>query len=74
MPTIINNPPSTGGTESSALVLILSIAVAAGLIVLFFVYGLPAIRGTADAPKNDTVNVNVTSPLTADSSNPEASK
>lgn len=74
MPTIINNPPSTGGTESSTLVLVLSVAAGIALIILFFVYGLPAIRKTADAPKNDTVNVNITSPLTADSTNPEPTK
>lgn len=74
MPTIINNPPPVGAKESSAWVLMLGVAVAIALIILFFVYGLPAIRDTADAPKNDTVNVNVTSPLTADSTNPAPTK
>lgn len=66
MATIINNPPSSTDRDYSALVLVLGIAAGIALIILFFVYGLPALRKTVEAPQNDTINVIVTSPLTTD--------
>lgn len=57
MPTVINNPSS----DSSGVGVIVGVLVAIVLIVLFFVYGLPGLRG-AGAPDNGGVNVNVDLP------------
>jgi hypothetical protein len=64
MPTIINNP--NGGESSDSFVsTIVGIFILLVLIVLFFVYALPAIRNsntTVEQPKNDSLDVNVNLP------------
>lgn len=61
MTTVVNNPGNTDGTGAGLVVgVILAIAVIA---LLFFVYGLPAIRGTEPAtPAANTVDVNLKLP------------
>jgi flagellar biogenesis protein FliO len=59
MATIINNPDGSG--EGSGVGMIVGVLVAIILIVLFFVYGLPALRGGA-APQNNGLDVNVSLP------------
>lgn len=61
MNTIINNPGNTGDGESTGVGLILGIILAIVIIALFFVYALPAIRGTS-TPQNGTVDVNIKLP------------
>ncbi len=55
MATIINNPDSGGGGGGSAGTII-GIVVAIIIIALFFLYGLPALRGT---DRNNTTNIEV---------------
>ncbi len=57
MATVINNPSS----EDSGVGVIIGVLVAIILVVLFFVYGLPALRGPAPAD-NGGINVNVDLP------------
>lgn len=56
MPTIINNPPGqTSSEDGMGLGVILGIIFAVVIAgILFFVYGLPAIRG---APSGTNINV-----------------
>lgn len=61
MTTIVNTPP-VGESVDSGLSLILGIIVALILVVLFFVYGLPAIQTNSAVPKANDVNVNVQLP------------
>ena len=61
MTTIINTPGSNNNGDDSGLGIIAGILIAIIAIVLFFIYGLPAIRGN-EAPKDDDVNINVTLP------------
>lgn len=62
MTTIINSPG--GGEETSSLVSVLIAIILLVLVAgLFFVYVWPNIRG-AEAPKADTIDVNVTLPPT----------
>jgi hypothetical protein len=65
MATIVNTP--NGSSEDSGLGLILGILLALVLIFLFFVYGLPAIRG-GDNPvdRDTTINVDIPNPLPVD--------
>jgi len=50
MATIINNP--SGGGDGSGLGVVVGILVGIVVVIIFFVYGLPAIRnrGTAGTP------------------------
>jgi hypothetical protein len=59
MPTVINNPSGNG--EGSGVGVILGVLVAIIIIILFFVYGLPALRG-APASKDAGINVDVNLP------------
>jgi hypothetical protein len=58
MATVINNPG--GSNQDSGAGVIIGVIVAIILIILFFVYGLPALRG-GTAPSN-TLDVNVDLP------------
>ena len=62
MATVINNPG--GSSENSGAGVIIGVIVAIILIILFFVYGLPALRGGA-APSN-SLDVNVDLPQGGD--------
>ena len=57
MTTVINSP---GESSDSALGIIFGVLLAIGLIVLFLVYGLPAIR--SERVDNGGVNLNITLP------------
>lgn len=61
MATVINNP--SGGDDSSVGVIVGIVAIVL-LVILFFVYALPAIRGTnASAPAQTSgAQINVTLP------------
>lgn len=64
MATIINNPDSGSGNGGGAGMVIGAVIVLV-IIVLFFIYGLPALRGsrsgtTIQVP--DKINVNVSKP------------
>lgn len=64
MPTVINNPETSGG--DSGLGVIIGVIIAIILIALFFVYGLPAIRGTnppADDNNGTNINVEIPNPI-----------
>lgn len=54
MTTIINTPPS-GESSDSGLGLILGIIIAIGLVALFLIYGLPALRQSNNQPSNTNV-------------------
>lgn len=56
MTTIINTP---GNTEDSGIAIIIGVLVAIIVITLFFLYGLPAIRGTSPQSSNSTVDINI---------------
>ncbi len=62
MTTIIN---PGNNSDSSGAGLIIGVVVALVLVVLFFVYGLPAIRGN----QNKDVNINVEIPNPVDTNN-----
>jgi len=53
MPTVINNPPSTGrennGSVAGAIVTGIVVIV---LVILFFLYGLPRISGNGETDVN----------------------
>ncbi|MCR4313829.1 MAG: hypothetical protein NUV84_01105 [Candidatus Uhrbacteria bacterium] len=51
MTTIINTPPSEGG---SVVGLVIGLVVAAVVIALFFMYGLPAIRNMSQQQTEPT--------------------
>jgi hypothetical protein len=55
MPTIINNPPGSPNNDSSSAGLIIGLILIIAVLVLFFVYGLPALRNNAS--KGTTINV-----------------
>ncbi len=57
MTTIIN--PSNGGDNGSGANALWGVLIAIILIILFFVYGLPAIRGADTDNTPDTINVDV---------------
>ena len=60
MATIINTPTNRDSADSS-LGMILGVIIAIALVVLFFVYGLPALRqGSGNQPGG--ANINVTLP------------
>jgi hypothetical protein len=53
MPTIINNPSG----EGSGAGMVVGILVAIIALVLFFVYGLPALRGSDNSGGGANINV-----------------
>ena len=66
MSTVINNPgnnPTPVAVESSGAGPIVAVLIALVLVVIFFVYILPAIR-SSQAPQSGTVNVNLKLPTT----------
>ena len=66
MATIINNPDSgTSGDSSGGMGFLIGTIVLILVLILFFVYGLPAIRGTNSSTKK--VDVNVTTPSSTSS-------
>ncbi|MDO8594917.1 MAG: hypothetical protein Q7R93_05430 [bacterium] len=69
MTTVINTPPTQESSDSGVGIL-LGVIVGLVLIALFFVYALPAIRGT-EAQKSDSIDVNIKLP--GDASSPSAS-
>ncbi len=66
MATIINTP--NGTSEDSGLGLILGVLLALVLIFLFFIYGLPALRGGGDnsVDRETNINVDIPNPLPID--------
>ncbi|MDD5068601.1 MAG: hypothetical protein PHS53_04350 [Candidatus Pacebacteria bacterium] len=66
MSTIINTPGNS--SEDSGLGIILGVLIAIIVIVLFFVYGLPALRGSQTAQPSNGINVNVSLPTNAPAS------
>lgn len=64
MPTIINNPPDSGGGNSGGVGLVVGVVVVIAIIGLFFIYGLPAMRQnnssgtTINVPDKIQVDVN----------------
>jgi len=61
METVINNPGGGSG-ESSGMGMIVGVILAIVIIVLFFMYGLPAIRSNQAADDNGSVDINVELP------------
>lgn len=59
MATIINNPGDSG--NGSSVGIIVGVIIVLLLLGLFFVYGLPALRGST-APKATTIDLNVDVP------------
>lgn len=59
MTTIVNTPPGGGSNDSGLGVILVVVIMAIAGAVLFFVYGLPAIRNS-NQPSNTTV---ITVPL-----------
>jgi hypothetical protein len=59
MATVINNP--SGNSDNSGTGVIIGVIVAIILIILFFVYGLPALRGGASPSNSLDVNVDLPS-------------
>lgn len=81
MATIINNPSDTRpvvATGDSGVGMVVGLLVALVLIVLFVMYVLPSIRGTAvtpaatENPAGATANINLTVPGTTDTPSPTA--
>ncbi len=63
MNTVINNPGESSGSGAG---LVIGIIVAIVLVILFFRYGLPAMRGGNDGGTN--INVTVPNPTSSDTS------
>lgn len=59
MVTVINNP---GENSSTGAGVIIGIVVAIILVGVIFIYGLPALRGSANNSGTPSTNVNVTLP------------
>jgi flagellar biogenesis protein FliO len=70
MTTVINNPSSQGEvvTTDSGAGVVLGVLLAIVLIILFVVYGLPALRNssvdTTKQPNNTYINVTTPVPVT----------
>jgi hypothetical protein len=62
MTTIINTPGNNNG-DGGAAGIIIGVIIVIVIIVLFFVYALPAIRGTHKAADTTTINVQVPNPM-----------
>lgn len=56
MTTIVNTPPR-GDSSDSGLGLILGVIIAIGLVVLFIVYGLPAIRQSQTPASTNIITI-----------------
>ncbi len=61
MTTIINTPPS-GDSSDSVWGLVLGVIIAIVLIVLFFIYALPALRQNDNQPTGSTNTIIVPAP------------
>jgi len=61
MTTIVNTPPNSESSSSGAGIVIGVIA-SFVLVVLFFIFALPAIRANM-APKSDNININIELPV-----------
>ncbi len=67
MATVINNPPSSVQNTDSSVGVIIGVIVLAILAIMFFVYGLPALRGAGSGQETnitvpDRINVDVQTP------------
>ncbi len=60
MATIVNNPG--GSSDSSGMGIVLGVLIAIIVIVLFFVYGLPRLRGTPAPSGGNNIDVNLKLP------------
>ena len=67
MATIINNPGDSGKGSSTGI--IVGVIVVLVLLGLFFVYALPALRGS-NAPEATTIDLNVDVPANNDGAAP----
>ena len=66
MSTVINNP-ANGEDSSGVAGMLIGIIVLVIAFILFFLYGLPMLRtnpATQEAPKSNSLDVNVTLPKT----------
>lgn len=63
MTTVINNP-GNGENTDGGMGLILGVFILLIVAALFFVYGLPAIRGNSATPPADNIDINVKLPAT----------
>ncbi len=54
MATIINNPGEGNGSSMGTIVGLIILAL---VVIVFFVYGLPALRGNGSGTSNTTVEV-----------------
>ena len=61
MTTVINNPGDGEGMGIGFMIGILIVVVA---VILFFVYGLPAIRASKSQPSTTNITVQVPNPVT----------
>lgn len=61
MTTVVNTPGSSNSSDSS-VGMVLGLIVLLVVLGLFFVYALPAIRGSAPAQPNGAIDVNVKLP------------
>ncbi len=71
MATVINTP-GTGG-DSSWIGAVIGILVVGFLLVLFFAYGLPMMRG-ANAPKDAQINIDLPEKLDTSPTQPQPSQ
>jgi len=60
MTTVVNNPSGNG--EGSGVGIIVGVLVVIVILALFFIYGLPAIRGNQAPANNPDINLDVTLP------------
>ncbi len=76
MATIINNPQDTRTSDDAGVGLIVGALIAIALLVLFFVYGLPALRNQNNAAQTTQpgTNINVTLPGSASQPSTPSSK
>lgn len=63
MTTVVNSPREGSSETGTAFGLIIGLIITAGIIAMFFYYGLPAIQGTSQEPKAaDETNINLQLP------------
>lgn len=65
MNTVINNPGNNDSSSGTGLVVGIIIAIV--LVILFFRYGLPAMRG-GDDTGGTNINVTIPNPIESDTS------